>query len=258
MPLSISPASIERFYRAALVGLRALEARERAPRRFGAEAEQRWKDFRGHLKDSDRLDMLVRDAAVSWGPAFAPSKVFGLPGVAEDEPFGPQWRGVDELMARRLWSEGGGPATLDACARALGLTPARIQWADPGPAPFGRAGLTPPALEVVLVPRIQPSTRLILAGAGAILAVGQHFVDHPELRWAEQILVVASDPRHRQIAGLVAVILGEDKPTRLVWPESDARAVLQRERFVQVTGGVASKDAPGQDVAFAARAVGPG
>ncbi len=64
MSTPISPASVERFYRAALLGLRALDARESTPRRVGAASDQRWKDLRDHLKATGRLNVLVRDAAV--------------------------------------------------------------------------------------------------------------------------------------------------------------------------------------------------
>ncbi len=256
MPTPIPPASVERFYRAALLGLRALDARERTPRRFGADADQRWKDFRGHLRDTDRLDVLVRDAAVTWGPAFAAGKVFGLPGLAEDEPFGPEWPGLPDDRARRLWNEQSSPGTLESCALALGVAPARIQWAETGPAPFGRFGLTPPSPEVVLAPRILPSTRLLLTGGGAIFAIARHFASNPELRWADQVLVIASDPRHRQLAGLAALFLGEATATRLLWPEHDAHVALQRVRFTQVSAAIASHDALEQDIASARQAVG--
>ena len=98
------PAPTERdaFYAASLVGLRALDARERSPRRFGAEADARWAAFRGALGLSDRLDLLQRDAAVTWGEAFSPALAFGLPGLPEDEPFGSDWRGLADDRARRL------------------------------------------------------------------------------------------------------------------------------------------------------------
>lgn len=105
-------------------------------------------------------------------------------------------------------------------------------------------------------PCIVPSTRLILAGCGAIFAIARHFGNNPELRWADQILVVASDPRHRQLAGLAAVFLGEATATRLLWPEPDVRVALQRVRFTQASVALASTDAPEQDVTFAHQATG--
>lgn len=45
----------EAFYRAAALGLRALDAREPTPRRFGTDAEAHWAQFAGALGAGDRL-----------------------------------------------------------------------------------------------------------------------------------------------------------------------------------------------------------
>ena len=49
------------FYRAAALGLRALDGRG-VRRRFGEDADARWRQFRGELRDADRFDLLLRDA----------------------------------------------------------------------------------------------------------------------------------------------------------------------------------------------------
>ncbi|MDX9723008.1 MAG: hypothetical protein RBU37_19820, partial [Myxococcota bacterium] len=41
------PNRQELFYAAAVAGLRALERRERSPRRFGPDADTRWAAFKG-------------------------------------------------------------------------------------------------------------------------------------------------------------------------------------------------------------------
>lgn len=84
----ISPHQTEAYYKAAILGLRALEAREGRGRRFGPDADARWERFRGKLHGGDRLQILLRDASAPWGVAFAASHVFRLEGVAVDEPFG--------------------------------------------------------------------------------------------------------------------------------------------------------------------------
>ena len=89
---SVSPERRDAFYAAAVAGLRALDARERTARRFGPDADTRWSSFKGALTDADRIDLLLRDAAVTWGAAFSASEVFDLFGLAPDEPFGPDWK----------------------------------------------------------------------------------------------------------------------------------------------------------------------
>ena len=108
MSESISAAGVESFYRAALVGLGWLDAVEAKQRRFGPEADARWKGFAGHLTSTDRIDILLRDAAVVWSTVFARASVLRLPGLASDESFGPEWSGVPVNVARRLWKKAEG------------------------------------------------------------------------------------------------------------------------------------------------------
>ena len=105
MEHSISTHGVRSFYRAALAGLRWLEIVEPTGRRFGPEADARWKGFAGHLTLTDRIDLLLRDAAVVWGAAFSAASVFQLPGLAADEPFGPDWPRTPEESVRGLWKE---------------------------------------------------------------------------------------------------------------------------------------------------------
>jgi hypothetical protein len=58
VPSALTPQDRSSFYNAAVLGLRALDARERAPRRFGADANARWVQFAGALGACDRLDIL--------------------------------------------------------------------------------------------------------------------------------------------------------------------------------------------------------
>lgn len=52
---------------------------------------------------------------------FSPAIVFGLPGLASDEPFGPDWTALPEHEAKRLWSDSSRPATVDALFELLGI-----------------------------------------------------------------------------------------------------------------------------------------
>ena len=72
MTSPLTPQDRLAFYVAAVIGLRALDARESTPRRFGPDAEARWTQFAGALGVGDRIDILLRDAAGTWGAAFSP------------------------------------------------------------------------------------------------------------------------------------------------------------------------------------------
>ena len=222
----------EAFYGAALIGLRALDSRERSPRRFGPDAEARWEQFRGALGPSDRLDLLLRDAAVTWAVAFSPAEAFGIPGLTEDEPFGPDWRGITDDKARRLLTDSS-TADLDAAARALGITPAPVE-----------------------IPPLSASTRLIVAGGAAILALAQRFAAAPDLSWADQVLVVATSPQSRQLAGLAAVVLNARERARVVRPDADAAAVLKAAKFPSPDAALVSSDAEPACAVFARQVAG--
>ncbi len=224
--MSVSPEQRNAFYRAAHLGLRALDAAERTPRRFGSDADARWRSFQGHLGLADRLDLLIRDAAVTWTSGFSPAIVFGLPGLASDEPFGPDWTALPEHEAKRLWSDSSRPTTVDALFELLGI-------------PSGDVDL----------PQISAATQLVVAGGAAVRAVAGHFAANRELSWSDQVLVVASGPTVRQGAGLVAPLLPAPGPTRLVHPSED-RSSLKK---LGISGGghaVVSIDATAAEQSF--------
>jgi hypothetical protein len=193
----------ERFAKAGLIGLRVLDRTEGRGRRFGGEADARWQGFRGHLHDGDRIELLLRDAAVRFHSAFSPAKAFLLPAVAEDDPFGPEWPRLDRNTGRRLWTGATGldidadaPSLLDQVARAL-----EAQLVD---------GVT--------AGEVTPATRLLVSGLGALRATLAAFADNSSLSWTEQVLVVADNPCERQLAGLAAVLLGSSSATRMMAP----------------------------------------
>ncbi|HYO54675.1 hypothetical protein [Archangium sp.] len=102
---AVPHGQLENFYEAAFVGLKALDSRAGGARRFGPNADARWDLFKGEMKERDRLDLLIRDAAANHPAAFAPRCIFLLDGLAEDEPFGPEWPGPDAALALRLWRD---------------------------------------------------------------------------------------------------------------------------------------------------------
>lgn len=214
-------SDIHRFYQAALHGLRLLDGRSGSGRRFGAEADARWAGFAGHLRMSDRLDMLLRDGAVVHGPAFSAAQVFRLPGLAADEPFGADWPGLTEDEAKALWREVDRQPDLDPeralqrCAEALGLDPSSQEPSCEG---------------------LAPATRLLVTGGKAILAAVRAFARDEALSWSEQVAVVAAAPSERQLAGLAAVILQQSKPTRVVAPPEDGEAKQSPADLVRKAG----------------------
>jgi hypothetical protein len=221
----------EAFYRAALLGLKALDDMEGSGRRLGPDADARWQGFRGHLGLAERLDLLIRDAAVVWRHGFSPSQVFGLPGLAADEPFGPDWRPLPEHEARRLWRSSMQPTSIGQIAAALGI------------------GVAP-----VSLPAISASTRLNVAGGAAVLALAEHFAAQPELSWSDQVLVVASTPAVRQLAGLMAPLVRATGPTKILTSSEDVATALRAAGVSPGATPVISDDAAGQDQAFARRA----
>jgi len=194
-----------------LVGLRLLEQRGQGRSRFGADADALWQGFAGHLTATDRIDLLLRDASMTWAAAFAPAKVFGFPGLAGDEPFGPDWRGVDETLARRFWKEAEGSPLPEW---EQGLEQALMAW-----------GLDVTASKAPEA--VSPATRVVVVGPSAVAGAIRLFAEREDLSWAEQIAVVASAPAVRHLAGLGALLVSSRGPTRLVAPtdtKEDAEA----------------------------------
>jgi hypothetical protein len=220
MTSPLTPQDRSAFYGAAVIGLRALDARESTPRRFGPDAEARWTQFAGALGVGDRIDILLRDAAGTWGTAFSPSECFGLFGLADDEPFGPDWVSIDDHAAKRLLAGPDAPTTLDHIAYGLGVKAAGVP-----------------------VPPVTPSTKLVLAGAVAIVSVAKVFAGNKGLSWTDQVVVVADKPSWRQLAGLAAVLLGARGRTALVRSTEGGESALRNAGFAHLDAPVISPDA---------------
>lgn len=200
------------FYEAAVLALRGLDVLRIGQPRLDDEAMARWRQFKGELLDADLLDLLVRDAAVAQPAGFAPRVVFALPGLAEDDPFGAEWPGVEAGLAARLLR-----MELMEFDLASALHHAAALW-----------HLHPGALHSPL-PELTPSTRLLVSGVGALLAVAQAFLqDHSRTRsgfdFADQVIVVTERPGERQLAGLTAALLRSAKPLHVRLP-AEARGL---------------------------------
>lgn len=232
-PVSVQAKDRDLFYAAAVAGLRALERREGSARRFGADANTRWTSFKGALNDADRIDFLLRDAAVTWGVGFSPAETFGLFGLAPDEPFGPDWQPLSTAAARRYLDTDEALVSPEELGKLMNVAG--------GP---------------VRLPAITASTRLAVAGGAALVAVARIFGERSDLSWSDQVLAVATKPVHRQLAGLLAVLTGAAARTRLIRPGDDLRAILKAAGFAQLDRAVVSKDAEPECADFARQAAG--
>ncbi|MFY0572907.1 hypothetical protein ACN28E_55020 [Archangium lansingense] len=232
MTSPLTPQDRAAFYGAAVLGLRALDARETTPRRFGTDAEARWTQFAGALGAGDRIDIMLRDAAGTWGAAFSPSECFGFFGLADDEPFGPDWGGIDDHAAKRLLAEPDAPATLEHIAYGLGVKAASVPVAS-----------------------VTPSTKLVVAGGTAIVSVAKVFAENKALSWTDQVVVVADKAACRQLAGLAAVLLGARGRTALVRATEGVESALRAAGFAHLDAAVVTPDAE-SEAAELARKVG--
>ncbi len=204
------------FYAVAILGMRALDARSNGRQRLDANADATWAAYKGAQQHADRVDLLVRDAAVTQPTAFAPRVVFDLPGLADDDPFGADWPGAEGPRAGdwlRATPAEDATAFLRDAARAWGLQVGTVSQ------PLGT---------------ITPASRLVVAGVGALLAVFAAFDGRSGFDFAEQVTVVADRPGERQLAGLVGALLGSHQAVKLLAPNAakDAVAAFRAERII--------------------------
>jgi hypothetical protein len=228
-------AGEQSYVEGALRLLRFVEARRPTGRRFGADADARWSDFKGDLDTVDRIELLLRDADAEWPGAFGARTVYALRAIAEDEPFGPAWQGIDPIDAEDLWrriksetSPASPSEALRDMASAWGI---RLSSIDAG--------------------AIAPTDRLVLAGPSAIAAAIAEFSRGADLDWAEQVITVATPAAHRQLAAAAGALLNLNRPTRLLTAsEASAVAPTRGARLL------ASADAESADRAAAQRIAG--
>lgn len=229
----INPQDIERYYRAALLGLQALDESERVAPRFGPEADARWRALHGELEARDRLELLLRDAAKTQPTAFAPRVLFALPGLSGDEPLGKDFRGASEALAAELLRAAAAkpaPMTL----RALLEEAARI-W-----------GLAPAPVDEASLATLQQASRVVAAGAGAVIALAAAMADRAGFDLADQVLLVSETPAVRQLLGLAVAWKRSNRPVWLLSPQAvlaadDPMALLRGRGSVDLA--VVSADA---------------
>lgn len=212
----MNPDSVRLFYRAAAVGLRALDQRG-VRRRFGREADERWKQLRGDMTAADRFELLLKDASVAFPLAFAPRDVFAIPGLLREDPFGAAWAGPPQGLATSLLRE-----EADVPADPVAAFDLAARTWEVSPKPF----------DVTALPRIGPPTQVVAAGLGALRALVLHFAAHRSgLDLAEQVLFVADAPAERHLFGIAALLLGATREPRVV----SSRVAVERVRAMGVT-----------------------
>jgi hypothetical protein len=222
------PTAVRAYYRSALAALSYLEHRQPTGRRFGRDADARWANFKGDLVTADRIDLMIRDADAQWPASFAARVVFNDDTVSEDDPFGPAWAPLPPIDAEEIWrgalSESTPQdirATLSACARAWDLS-----------------------MEPHEVGAVRAADRIVAAGPSAIAALVDAFAGNRDLDWADQVVVVATPPAHRQLAALATALLNAAKPSTIHTP-SDGAALRGGRRVIL------SQDASADDAACA-------
>jgi len=217
------------FYRAGVLGLRALEDKGLGARRFTPDADARWKAFQGELTDSDRLDLLLRDGAVLYPVAFSAATVFGLPDLAGDEPFGPEWRSL-------LPSEAGIFLREASTGPAFGGTDDRLRLLD------GLAQVWGLTIQPLDVSSVVPASRVVVAGAGAIVSLAGHMAGRADMDFGDQLLLVTDRPAERQLFGLAAALCGSRHRPRTARSD-ETLDTIRATRFGSATTALISNDA---------------
>jgi hypothetical protein len=204
----VEATQIQNFYQVGVLGLRALEVRDAGRRRFGPDANARWQLFRGELGDGDRLDLLLRDAAVTYPAAFAPRTVFAIDGLAEDEPFGPDWPGPEPATVANLL---GDPDIGDVGDIRRLLLNAASMW-----------DLEPRLVPEADLAAIGPATRILAAGPGAVVSLAVFFSGRSGMDLADQVILLTDQPGERQLFGLANVLLETTNPVRILRCDASA------------------------------------
>jgi len=207
----VSDRELVAFYRASMVGLRFIEHQRPSGRRFGSDADARWKALRGDLATIDRIDLMIRDASAQWPGSFGARLAFAKDNVAEDDPFGACWVSLDTLDGEEVWRWAAQPTpttageALTTCATVWGLEVTRL-----------------------VLPPIEPGHSLLVLTPSAIVAVGAFFAEAgADFDFADQVLVEATHPGERQIAGIASALANTTKPLRVV---KEATAEDRRQR----------------------------
>lgn len=232
-PTSSAPADVVAYYRATMLGLRLLEGREGRGQRFGDAAHARWRSFAGSLGERDRLELLLRAASVTAPLAFAPRSVFALEGLTDDEPFGPRWPGPPRGLAAELLQAASRP--LDTSAPRESLDQVLSLWGHP-------CFAVSPALTTQLE-RLSPATKVVVAGAQAIVTLALAAQGRTDLDLATQAILVSERPSERQLWGIALVVLQSRSRGRTLAPAEASSTRVRAAGFARLDLALVSEDA---------------
>lgn len=227
---------VRSYYRAVMEVLGHVEARSPSTRRFGVEADGHWNAFAGDLTLGDRMDLLIRDADAQWPGSVGARTIYALPGVSEQDAFGPDWIPLDSMAAADLWRDlRGANAPAPASTPAEALQRVANAWG----LTFGDAP----------IPMLAAAERYVVTGPSAIAALIAAFAKRSELDWAVQVTAVATLPAHRQIAAAAGALLNLTRSVTVL-TSSQKLATLRGATWIT------SADASADDRAHAAALVG--
>lgn len=196
------------FYEAAGLALRAVSARSRDARRFGPDADARWKLLVGsppRLSAVDRARLTLRDAALAYPGAFAPRVVFALTGLPADEPVGRAFPDPDPATAQRWFVDPVDPIPTDPDAALAAVAAAWSLVTTP-----------PDAASQAALADLAPATRVLARGAGAVLALARALRGRPGFDLADQVTLATDHPGERMLLGVAAALHGSAAAPRLV------------------------------------------
>lgn len=225
MQIPSTDRELRAYYRAARVGLWFVEQRRPSGRRFGPQADARFRALAGSLGASARLELLVRDADAEWPGAFGPRTVFSLSQVAEDDAFGAQWAGFWGGEAESGVGVGFGVEAEELWRSAL------PQVNDPAAAFTAMAAAwdlslaAPDAAIANTLAELDPAQPLWLAGPRAIAQAAEHFARHETLDWSAQVTCVATPFGQRQLAAFGAAVADTRNPARVLTADAAKEAL---------------------------------
>lgn len=213
------------YVEGALRLLQFIETRRPTGRRFGPDADARWNGFKGDLETVDRIELMIRDADAEWPGGFGARLVFAIHGVAEDEPFGSQWKGLDPVDAEELWRRVKTETPPSSIARTLEAIAAA--WKI--------------TLRKHRVEAVAATDKLVITGPSAIAASIEAFSKGTALDWADQVVVVATDPAPRHLAISATALLNAQRAVTIVASSDDAPK-LPRGARLEISSDVSDAD----------------
>ena len=179
---------------------------------FDDDRQALWQTIGGHLRPVDRLDLVLADASVRWPLAFAASRIFHLPALADDEAFPPDWPSAEANYAFRA---------------TQGLRPAHPGSPDQATADlvadaWGRSGV--PSVDLG---GVGPGVAVVVGGPSALASLVALAAETDGVDLGRQATLVTDDPAERQWLGLAAAALGSTDSPRVM---TSAAANLPKNR----------------------------